>query len=147
MKGKKLDKRLLSERFEITGKDFYNAGKASTKIKSILKDIGINPAVIRRAGIICYEAEMNMVMYANKGSIELQITPEKINISAIDDGPGIENIELAMKEGYSTATDEMRKMGFGAGLGLPNIKRNSDKFTIDSKVNFGTTLRIEIKLN
>jgi anti-sigma regulatory factor (Ser/Thr protein kinase) len=137
----------LSERFEISGGDFSKAGTISTKIKEILQEIGIDPTIIRRAAIASYEAEMNVVMYANKGSLILNITPEKLHLQLEDNGPGIEDIEKAMQEGFSTATDKMREMGFGAGMGLPNIKRNADRFEISSTPGEGTSLDIVFCLN
>jgi len=137
----------LSERFEISGGDFSKAGSISTSIKEILQEIGIDSSVIRRAAIASYEAEMNIVMYANKGTITLNITPEKLHLKLEDRGPGIKDIEMAMKEGFSTATDKMREMGFGAGMGLPNIKRNADQFVIMSTPGEGTTLDIIFCLN
>jgi len=141
------DENILSQRFEIRGGDFNNAGKASTNIKEILQEIGIDSSIIIRASIASYEAEMNVVMYAQRGSLTLNITPEKIHFKVEDVGPGIENIELAMQEGFSTATEKMREMGFGAGMGLPNIKKNADKFEITSKLGQGTSLEIIINLN
>jgi len=137
----------LSQRFEITGGDFSNAGKTSTSIKEILQEIGIDPSIIVRTSIAAYEAEMNVVMYAHRGVLTLNITPEKLHIKLEDEGPGIENTDLAMQEGFSTATDEMREMGFGAGMGLPNIKKNADKFEISSTPGKGTSLDIIICLD
>lgn len=137
----------LSERFEISGGDFSKAGTISTAIKEILQEIGIDSSVIRRAAIASYEAEMNVVMYADKGTITLNISPEKLHLRLEDEGPGIKDIEMAMKEGFSTATDKMREMGFGAGMGLPNIKRNADKFAISSIPGEGTSLDIIFCLN
>ncbi|MCK4932288.1 MAG: ATP-binding protein [Candidatus Aminicenantes bacterium] len=137
----------LSERFEISGGDFSKAGTISTKIKEILQEIGIESSIIRRAAIASYEAEMNVVMYANSGSVILNITPEKLHLQLEDNGPGIEDIEKAMQEGFSTATDKMREMGFGAGMGLPNIKRNADRFEISSTPGEGTSLDIVFCLN
>ncbi|MCP2520223.1 anti-sigma regulatory factor [Candidatus Aminicenantes bacterium AC-335-B20] len=151
MKLRKLAKMAIENRIEhsfvIKGKDFGNAGNVSTKIKDLLKEIGIPPSIIRRVAIATYEAEMNVVMYANHGTLNFALTPQKIEIVVDDRGPGIEDIELAMQEGYSTATEEMREMGFGAGMGLPNIKKNSDEFEITSEVNKGTKLRIVIYLD
>jgi serine/threonine-protein kinase RsbT len=141
------DENIFSQRFEIRGGDFSNAGKTSTSIKEILQEIGINSNIIIRASIASYEAEMNIVMYAQRGSLTLNITPEKLHFKLEDDGPGIEDVELAMKEGFSTATEKMREMGFGAGMGLPNIKRNSDDFKITSEPGKGTSLDIVIYLN
>lgn len=136
---------LFVQRFDICGRDFVNAGKASTTVKAILKEIGIQPAVIRRAAIASYEAEMNVVLYARKGKMELKVTPKDIRITVEDEGEGIADVELAMQEGYSTAPEEIREMGFGAGMGLPNIKKNADVFTIDSIVGKGTTVEIVIR--
>lgn len=141
------DKTRLSHNFEIEGKDFSNAGIISTKIKEILQEIGIDSYIIRRAAIAAYEAEMNVVMFADRGILTLILTPEKIHFKLEDEGQGIEDIEMAMEEGYSTATDEMREMGFGAGMGLPNIKKNADKFEISSIPGKGTSLDITFYLN
>jgi serine/threonine-protein kinase RsbT len=141
------DENILSQRFEIRGGDFGNAGKTSTEIKEILQELGIDSSIIIRASIASYEAEMNVVMYARRGSFILNVTPEKLHIRLEDDGPGIENIEQAMREGFSTATEKMREMGFGAGMGLPNIKRNADRFEIFSAPGRGTTLDVTIYLN
>jgi len=141
------DENRLHQNFEISGGDFSKAGNISTKIKEILQEIGIDSSIIRRTAIVAYEAEMNVVMYANRGNIALTLTPEQIHLELEDEGPGIKDIKLAMQEGYSTATDEMREMGFGAGMGLPNIKRNADKFEISSTAGKGTSLNIKIFLN
>lgn len=137
----------LSQQFEIKGGDFGNAGSVSTEIKEILQEIGIDSSIIRRAAITTYEAEMNVVMYANRGMLTLNVTPEKLHLRLEDQGPGIEDIKLAMQEGYSTATEEMREMGFGAGMGLPNIKKNADKFKIISIPGKGTSVNITFYLN
>jgi serine/threonine-protein kinase RsbT len=139
------DEVLFFQEFSVLGKDFTNAGTVSTEIKSILKEIGFDPAVIRRAAIASYEAEMNVVMYADKAVVRLSASPHSIRIELEDEGPGIESIERAMEEGYSTATPEMREMGFGAGMGLPNIKRNADDLEIASQVGRGTKLAITIR--
>lgn len=131
---------LLSQEFNIDGKDFANAGMISTEIKSILKKIGFEALLIRRVAISAYEAEMNVVMHAEKARVSLAVTPAQIVLKVADKGKGIPDVETAMQEGYSTATEEMRAMGFGAGMGLPNIKRNSDDLKIVSKVGVGTTL-------
>jgi anti-sigma regulatory factor (Ser/Thr protein kinase) len=140
-------KHVLVRTFEITGRNFRSAGTVSTTIKDILKELGIDPAIIFRAAIAAYEAEMNVVMYADKGEMTLQITPEVIHLGLQDQGPGIPDIALAMKEGYSTATPEMQEMGFGAGMGLPNINKNADAFEISSEVGKGTRLEIYFYLN
>lgn len=138
---------LYNKIFGISGKDFANAGSVSVKIKKILKEIGIKPEVVYRVSICCYEAEMNVIMYARIAKLNFTITPNEVIIIIEDEGPGIENIELAMKEGFSTATQEMREMGFGAGLGLPNIKNNSDEFKIETELLKGTKLFFKIYLN
>jgi serine/threonine-protein kinase RsbT len=135
---------LFFQEFYITGGDFSSAGTVSTEIKSILKEIGFHPTVVRRAAISCYEAEMNVTMYAERGTVRLSATPGAIKVQFEDRGPGIADISLAMQEGYSTATPEMREIGFGAGMGLPNIKKNSDVFALSSEVGKGTTLDITI---
>ncbi|NIM91308.1 MAG: anti-sigma regulatory factor [Candidatus Aminicenantes bacterium] len=137
----------LSQRFEIVGGDFSKAGKTSTSIKEILQEIGIDSSIVVRAAIASYEAEMNVVMYAQRGVLTLNITPMKLHLKLDDEGPGIEDIDTAMQEGFSTATEEMREMGFGAGMGLPNIKKNADKFEISSTPGQGTSLRITICLD
>jgi anti-sigma regulatory factor (Ser/Thr protein kinase) len=132
--------------FDILGGDFSRAGTVSIKIMEMLKEVGIDPAVVSRASIAAYEAEMNIVMYGRKGTFTLTLTPAAIQMIVADEGPGIPNVELAMQEGYSTATEEMREMGFGAGMGLPNIKKNSDRLDIHSEVGKGTRLDIIIDL-
>jgi serine/threonine-protein kinase RsbT len=132
--------------FFLTGKDFKNAGAASSSLKGILEGMGIPAAIIRRVAIASFEAEMNTIIYAVAGMINYCITPEMIRIRIQDMGPGIEDIELAMKEGYSTAPDYIREMGFGSGMGLPNIKRNADVLTVNSIVGEGTTVEFTINL-
>ncbi len=140
------DEDVFSQDFEIVGGDFSNAGKTSTSIKETLKEIGIDPAIIVRASIAAYEAEMNVVMYADRATLTLKISPEKLQLRLEDTGPGITNIDMAMQEGFSTATNEMREMGFGAGLGLPNIKKNADLFEISSTPGKGTLLDVSFFL-
>jgi serine/threonine-protein kinase RsbT len=131
--------------YTVLGRDFSNAGKVSTSIKDTLKRLGIHPAVMRRVAIISYEAEMNLVMYALRGKVELSVSPDVIALKVEDEGPGIPDVALAMQEGYSTATPEMREMGFGAGMGLPNMKKNADEFEIRSEVNRGTRLCARVR--
>ncbi len=133
--------------FVLEGRNFPSAGKASTTIKSILQQLGIDGGIIRRVAIATYEAEMNVVMYAERAVMTMEVTPEGIRIVVEDAGPGIPDINLAMKEGYSTATPEMREMGFGAGMGLPNIRRNADELSIRSTIGVGTTVEFTISLN
>lgn len=134
------------ESFHIEGGDFSRAGAASSRVKQILKEIGLNSDYVKRAVVIAYEAEINVVSYAIEGTMTLSVSPSKIDITVEDVGPGIEDIELAMQEGYSTASDWIREMGFGAGMGLPNIKKNSDVLEIDSQVGVGTRVHAEVHL-
>jgi serine/threonine-protein kinase RsbT len=138
------DEPLFEKSFNISGGDFVNAGEVASKVKKILQDLGVSNKVIRRATIAIYEAEMNVVWYARQGTLTLSVTPELLHIKVTDEGNGIEDIGLAMQEGYSTASEKIREMGFGAGMGLPNIKKNSDEFYIASVVGQGTVLDITI---
>ncbi len=142
-----MEEALLVEKFAIHGGDYAHGGEAAAAVKAILKQLGIDPGIVRRLSIANFEAEMNVIMYAQEGELELQVGPDAIRVTVRDRGPGIPDIELAMQEGYSTATPEMRERGFGAGLGLPNIKRNSDQFEITSEVGVGATLRYAIYLS
>ncbi len=135
---------MLRETFSVTGGDFSHAGEVSTTIKSMLKQIGFPAPVIRRVAIATYEAEMNVVVYADRAVVTFEATPSIIRVILEDQGRGIADLDLAMQEGYSTATDEIREMGFGAGMGLPNIRKNSDDLEIDSEVGVGTTVRITV---
>jgi anti-sigma regulatory factor (Ser/Thr protein kinase) len=135
---------VLKEQFSVTGRDFGRAGTVSTTIKSKLKQIGFPPDVIRRVAIATYEAEINVVVYADRATVTFEVTPTEITVTLEDQGRGIADIEQAMQEGFSTATDEIREMGFGAGMGLPNIKKNSDDLEVTSEVGVGTTVRIKV---
>lgn len=137
---------LLSERFSIQGSDYERGGEVATRVKAILRDLGVSPDVLRRLSIANFEAEMNLIMYALEGELELQVLPDAVRIVVSDRGQGIPDIEQAMQEGFSTATPEMRARGFGAGLGLPNIRRSTDEFAIESTVGVGTTLRYAVRL-
>lgn len=128
----------------VAGQDFMAAGEAAARIKKTLQQIGMDPDTIRRTAIVAYEAEMNIVIHADHGSLTALISPERIDVIAEDKGPGIPDIDLAMREGFSTAPDEIREMGFGAGMGLPNIRRNSDILDIHSTIGVGTVLRATI---
>ncbi len=136
---------LFEKKFSIRGGDFAGAGEASIEAKNILKEIGFDGDVIRRVAIASYEAEMNVVMYADYGEMDFKVMRDGVRIVVDDRGPGIPDIDMAMKEGYSTATDEMREMGFGAGMGLPNIKKNTDELKISSRVDTGTRVEMFIK--
>lgn len=136
----------ISYTFNIDKNDFIRAGEASSNIKKILRQLGIDSSIIRRIAIATYEAEMNIVIHSEGGKISIFIHPNYIEIIAEDRGPGIDNIELAMQEGYSTASDRIRELGFGAGMGLPNIKRCSDYFEIQTKKGLYTKVISKINL-
>jgi serine/threonine-protein kinase RsbT len=133
---------LLSNQFLIEGSDFSRAGLVSTEVKSILKKIGVDPAIVRRVAISTYEGEMNVIMHAKRAKVDLSVTPNSVEVVLDDEGKGIPDVDEAMQEGYTTATEEQRAMGFGSGMGLPNIKRNSDQLDIVSEVGKGTRLRM-----
>ena len=139
-----MEERTLEWDYEIEGKDFRNAGKVSSKVKEIMKELGFDPDFVRGVAIASYEAEMNVVCHAEKGTLHFAILPEGLQIVVKDKGPGIPDIHLAMQEGYSTAPLEIREMGFGAGMGLPNIKKNVDELNIVSTVGQGTVVEIII---
>jgi Anti-sigma regulatory factor (Ser/Thr protein kinase) len=138
---------LFRKAFKIYGRNFDEAGEASTEIKEILKGLNIDPGIIRRTVVVAFEAEMNVVMYAKSATLNFIITDEEIGLEIADKGPGIADIDQAMQEGYSTASDEMREMGFGFGMGLPNIRKNADHLIIESSVGEGTTLSARIRHN
>lgn len=140
--GEKTEEMLFSHKFSIQGNDFANAGMASTEVKSILKKIGFDPKLVRRVAISTYEGEMNVVMHASKAKVDLSVTPNLIQVVIEDEGKGIPDVNLAMQEGFTTATEEMRAMGFGSGMGLPNIKKNSDELDIKSEVGKGTRVQM-----
>ena len=132
--------------FDVAGGDFVEAGAASGNVKKVLSQIGIDPAAIRRAAIAMYEGEINMVIHANGGTADVEVAQDSIKIVLSDSGPGIKDIGLAMQAGYSTASQEARDMGFGAGMGLPNMKSYTDEMQIESEVGVGTTVTMRIKL-
>ncbi len=133
--------------YKIEGGDFTRAGYASSQVKRSLKQLNVDPKVIKRVVVALYEGEVNIVAHACHGNILIDIDPQKIRMTLIDQGPGIANIEQAMQMGFSTATPEVREMGFGAGMGLPNIKNNSDEFKLESEVGVGTKLEILVYIN
>ncbi|MBR5448395.1 MAG: ATP-binding protein [Clostridia bacterium] len=132
-------------RFDVDGDDFTSAGQASVQVKRNLRQLGIDTETIRRVSIAMYEGEINMVIHAGGGVAEVRVSEECITIVLDDNGPGIKDIDKAMQEGYSTAPDEIRSLGFGAGMGLPNMKRHTDSLEIESTVGVGT--RITMKVN
>lgn len=137
----------ISLQYDIAADDYQAAGAASNNVKETLKMLGLPSPIIRRAAIITYEAEMNLVIHAGGGMILAYIDEDCVEIKTVDQGPGIANVELALKEGYTTASEQAREIGFDAGMGLPNIKRNADEFEIETEVGKGTTLRTVIKFS
>lgn len=132
--------------FDIDGENFTTAGEASVRIKKHLRDMGFNPDVIRRVSVSMYEGEINMVIHANGGYADVDVYADRIEIKLVDNGPGISNIELAMQEGYSTAPDNIRSLGFGAGMGLPNMARYTDDMRIESEVGKGTIVYMTVNV-
>lgn len=132
--------------YDISPDDFTRAGEASSDVKSKLKQMGVDPAAVRKVAIAMYEGEINMVIHAKGGRITVEITPEKITMILADVGPGIPDVEQAMKAGYSTAPDEVRNLGFGAGMGLPNMKKYTDTMEIETELGVGTTITMTVAL-
>ncbi len=132
--------------FAVDGSDFTSAGQASVNVKKNLRQLGLDPETIRRVSIAMYEGEINMVIHAGGGDADVYVDEEKVTIVLADKGPGIENIDLAMKEGYSTAPDNIRSLGFGAGMGLPNMKRYADSMKLESQVGKGTTVTMTVNI-
>ncbi|MBE6720156.1 MAG: anti-sigma regulatory factor [Ruminococcaceae bacterium] len=136
----------LTFQFDVNGEDFTSAGQASVQVKKILRQLGISPEIIRRVSIAMYEGEINMVIHANGGVAEVKVNEDSIEIILADKGPGIKDINKAMQEGFSTASDQTRSLGFGAGMGLPNMKRYTDSIEIESEVGVGTTVTMKVNL-
>lgn len=132
----------LKKNYHIKPRDFIHAGEASIQIQTLLKSLNFNPKLIRRVAVCGYEAEMNVVMHGGDGALSFEINTGQLSMEITDDGPGIADIEKAMQAGFSTASDEHREMGFGAGMGLPNMKKNSDKLIIESEKGRGTLVRM-----
>ena len=128
----------------VSAEDFTRAGEASSDLKNILKQMGVSPDTVRKVSIAMYEGEINMVIHAGGGEANVDVDPDKVVIVLTDHGPGIADVEKAMQEGWSTAPDNVRSLGFGAGMGLPNMKKYSDEMTIDSVVGQGTTLKMVV---
>lgn len=137
---------VINLQYKVSADDFTRAGEASSDVKSKLKQMGIDPKIVRKVAIAMYEGEINMVIHANGGSIDVTITPEEIEMVLKDRGPGIADVNLAMQEGYSTAPDNIRSLGFGAGMGLPNMKKYSDTLQIETELGVGTTVRMTVRL-
>ncbi|MBR0081294.1 MAG: anti-sigma regulatory factor [Clostridia bacterium] len=133
---------LLHYHYDVDGGNFASAGEASVQVKRVLRQMGFPPDLIRRVSIAMYEGEINMVIHAKGGDADVYLSPEQIRVVLKDVGPGIKDVALAMQEGYSTAPDNIRSLGFGAGMGLPNMKRYSDEMTVESTVGVGTTITL-----
>ncbi|MBQ4128963.1 MAG: ATP-binding protein [Ruminococcus sp.] len=134
-------------RYEVPGDDFTRAGEASGAVKKRLKALGYNPDAIRRVAIAMYEAEINMVIHAEGGYCDVDIYPDRVEVLLADKGPGIPDVEKAMQAGFSTAPDNVRNLGFGAGMGLPNIKKYTDDMRIETEIGVGTNLYLTVKVN
>ena len=133
-------------KYKVSTEDFTRAGEASSDVKGKLKQMGVSPAAVRKVAIAMYEGEINMVIHARGGEITVEITPEQIKMVLADVGPGIPDIDLAMKAGWSTAPDEVRNLGFGAGMGLPNMKKYTDDMKIETELGVGTTITMLVNL-
>ncbi len=132
--------------YDISPDDFTRAGEASSDVKGKLKQMGVSPEAVRKVAIAMYEGEINMVIHAKGGKITVTITPLRIQMVLADVGPGIPDIDMAMKAGYSTAPDEVRSLGFGAGMGLPNMKKYTDEMKIETELGVGTTITMAVEL-
>jgi len=137
---------LMSNTYDVRAGEFQTAGDASASIKRKLKQIGIDSTVLRRIAVASYEAELNLIIHSHGGKLTLEMTPDSIVLTSADVGPGIADISKAMQEGFSTASEEARDLGFGAGMGLPNMKRNADGFSIESEVGVGTTIQMAFNI-
>ena len=137
---------IFKNSYEVNAGEFQTAGDASASIKRKLKQIGVGGTVLRRIAVASYEAELNLIIHSHGGQLSLEMTPDAITLISADVGPGIADISKAMQEGYSTASEEARDLGFGAGMGLPNMKRNADSFSIESEVGKGTTIQMRFEL-
>lgn len=137
----------LKFHYIVSGGDFTSAGNASVQAKKALRQLGFDPETIRRVSIAMYEGEINMVIHADGGYCDVDIYPDKVEILLADHGPGIPDVEKAMQEGFSTAPDNVRSLGFGAGMGLPNIKKYSDEMRIETTIGVGTNLYLTVKVN
>lgn len=141
-----MENSLMSLKYHVSPTDFTRAGEASSDVKNKLKKLGVPPEIVRKVAIAMYEGEINMVIHARGGKIMVEITPQEILMILDDVGPGIPDVSLAMKEGYSTAPDEIRSLGFGAGMGLPNMKKYSDEMEIDTRLGEGTKITMKVKI-
>ena len=137
---------LIHQEYPVAAEDYNRAGEASADIKRRLKQLGVSSMVLRRVAVASYEVELNLVIHSRGGVLTLEVEPDRVRLVSRDVGPGIPDVELAMREGYSTANEEARSLGFGAGMGLPNMKRNADQFAIESAVGVGTTIEMSFCL-
>ena len=137
---------LIHQEYPIAAEDYTRAGESSADIKRRLKQLGVSSMVLRRVAVASYEVELNLVIHSRGGVLTLEVEPDRVRLVSRDVGPGIPDVELAMREGYSTANEEARSLGFGAGMGLPNMKRNADQFAIESAVGVGTTIEMSFCL-
>ena len=137
----------MTFKYKVDGEDFTRAGEASSNVKGKLKQMGVNPEVVRKVAIAMYEGEINMVVHAKGGDITVKVTPTEIIMVLKDVGPGIPDVEKAMQAGFSTATENIRSLGFGAGMGLPNMKKYSDELLIDTELGVGTTVTMKVYIN
>ena len=133
-------------RYDVDGENFTSAGEASVQVKKNLRSLGISPDTIRRVSIAMYEGEINMVIHAGGGMVEVFVEPEDVTIVLTDHGPGIADVSLAMQEGFSTAPDNIRALGFGAGMGLPNMKRYTDEMNIETELGKGTKITMKVRI-
>ena len=139
-----MDSGIIVREYVIPANDFVVAGEASSSVRKLLNQMGVMPAIVKRASVAMYEAEINAVIHGHGGLAHVEIDRDKVNIRIQDEGPGIPDLELAMQEGWSTAPDSIREMGFGAGMGLPNIKKHADDFRVDTEPGRGTTVHIVV---
>lgn len=137
---------VLNLHYDVDGDDFISAGEASSDVKRVMRRLGVDSEIIRKVAICMYEGEINMVIHAHGGVADVEIAGDRIVIVLKDKGPGIPNIELAMQEGWSTATQTVRELGFGAGMGLPNMKRYSDDIKVESVIGVGTTVTMTVNV-
>ncbi len=137
---------LIHQEYAVAAADYTRAGEASADIKRRLKQLGVSGMVLRHVAVASYEVELNLVIHSMGGVLTLEVAPDGVTLVSKDVGPGIPDVDLAMREGYSTANEEARSLGFGAGMGLPNMKRNADSFSIESTVGVGTTIKMHFSL-
>lgn len=141
-----MENSLMSLKYHVSPTDFTRAGEASSDVKNKLKKLGVPPEIIRKVAIAMYEGEINMVIHANGGVITVFVTPKEVTMILKDSGPGIPDIDKAMQAGYSTAPDNIRSLGFGAGMGLPNMKKYSDDMKIETELGVGTTVTMTVRI-